>query len=341
MLKFGRVQGAQAIVFLRREKNSHIPLLPADPHRFPLGGVEQGGELLLLVKAPPGKDPLRGLSVKAKLTGTTLDLLPRAPAQDSGGVARRFGAALVQKLERSGQPAPAVVKASLDYGVISKLTSFLVLESEEAYARFAIERKRAQAADSPRVTGANLESSDGADISADRIQPGDPEIAIDAEPSALSVKVELPFGELKTASYDPEARSGHGAWVVRFLVPRDTAEGRYEARAFIQHADGRVETRSVAYFVDNTAPALDVELNRSPRRPALVEVVVTQPEAGVEADLKRVELRTPRGTVYQLVAIRWGVFRAFVPAAELMQGTLRVVGFDQALTHSVRELVLP
>lgn len=304
--------------------------------------IEQGRELSLLIKSPPGKDPLNGLSVKAKVDGVTLDLLPRAPAQDTGGVARRFGAALVSKLEQTGQPGPAVVKASLDYGVMSKLTSFLVLESEEAYARFAIERKRAQAApDAPRVTGANLENSEGAEISAERIQPGDPEIVVDAEHDALSVKVEFPFGETKVARWDAEAHDGGGAWIVRFLVARDTPEGKYEARAVIQHADGSVTTRSVAYTVDNTAPELEIKLTRSPRRPGLVAVIVTQPSLGSESDLRRVELLTPRGSVYQLVAIRWGVFRALIPAPELGEGTLRVVGFDQALNHSVKELVLP
>jgi hypothetical protein len=316
---------------------------PADREVLSSGplSLEQGRELLLFVKAPPGQDPLHGLHVAAKVAGSTLDLLPRAAAEDSGGVARRFGAALVHKLEQTGQPGPAVVRASLDYGVISKLTSFLVLESEEAYARFAIERKQARASDAPRVTGANLESSEGADISADRVQPGDPEIVVDAERGALSVEVELPFGETKRASWDPEARGGRGAWVVRFLVPRDTPEGRYEARALIQHADGSVESKLVSYVVDNTAPALEVRLQRSTQRPDLIEVTVTQPSAGVESDLKRVELRTPSGSVYQLIAIRWGVLRALIPASELGHGTLRVVGFDQALNHTVKEILLP
>jgi hypothetical protein len=41
------------------------------------------------------------------------------------------------------------------------------------------------------------------------------------------------------------------------------------------------------------------------------------------------------------VAVRWGVFRGFVPRRELRAGTLRVVGFDQALNHSLKELELP
>jgi vault protein inter-alpha-trypsin-like protein/VWA domain-containing protein len=303
--------------------------------------IEQGRELLLLVKAPADRDPLQGLSVKAKVNGAAIDLTPRVPAQDTGGVARRFGAAFVKKLEKDGRPAPDIVRASLGYGVMSKLTSFLVLESEEAYARFAIERKQQPLADGPRVTGANLENSDGADISADRIQPGDPEILVDAERDALSVKVEFPFGETKIASFDSDARGGRGGWLVRFLVARDTAEGQYEAKALIVHADGSLETRPVRYTVDNTAPELDVRLTPSRRHPGLTEVSVMQPSQGKLSDLKRVELRTPQGSVYQLTAIRWGTFRALIPARELKHGNLRVVGFDQALNHTLKELALP
>jgi hypothetical protein len=303
--------------------------------------IEKGRDLLLLIKAPAGRDPLAGLTVRAKVGGKELDLLPRSAPEDTAGVARRFGAAFVRKLEKSGSPNPDIVSASLNYGVMSKLTSFLVLESEEAYARYAIARNSAQAADAPRVTGANLESTDGTEISADRIQPGDPEIYVDAARDALSVKVEFPFGETKTASYDPEARAGQGAWMVRFLVAHDTAQGDYDALAHIQHRDGSIETKKVRYTVDNAPPELDIELEPSSRQPGLMVLTVTQPGSGRLSDLKRVEIRTPPGTVYQLTAIRWGTFRAFIPRRELSGGTLRVVGFDQALNHSVKELRLP
>jgi hypothetical protein len=304
--------------------------------------IEKGGELLLLVKAPAGRDPLAGLAVKAEVGSQQLDLTPRSAPEEAGGVARRFGAAFVRKLEKAGRPGGEIVSASLAYGVMSKLTSFLVLESEEAYSRFAIARKSAQTSDSaPRVTGANLENTDGAEISAERVQPGDPEIYVAAARDALSVKVEFPFGETKTATFDPEARGGQGAWMVRFLVARDTAEGDYDALARIQHHDGRIETQKVRYTVDNTPPELEVKLEPSSRQPGLMVLTVTQPEFGPHSDLKRVEIRTPGGTVYQLTAIRWGVFRAFIPRRELGGGTLRVVGFDQALNHAVKELRLP
>jgi hypothetical protein len=298
-------------------------------------------DLLLYLKSPPGTDPLRGVTARIERHGATADLMPRSAAVETPGVAQRFGAARVRALEKTRAPSPDIVKASLAYGVMSKLTSFLVLESEEAYARFAIERRRAPTADAPRVTGSNLESPDGADITVNRIQPGDPEIVVDAAPDAISVAVELPSGETKVAAYDPEARGGRGAWSIRFLVALGTPEGRYEAAVRIQHADGRLETRTVSYSVDSTGPELTVHLSPARSRRGWVEARVTQPGEPSLRDLKRVELQTPAGTVYQLTAIRWGVFRILLPREELTGGTLRVVGFDQALNHTVKELSLP
>ena len=303
--------------------------------------LEPGDDLVLVAKAPPGTDPLVGLHVNATTRTGTVDLLPRQKSEAAGGVARRFGAALIQKLERS-EAAPAdVVKASLDYGVMSRFTSFLVLESEEAYARFAIERRQKQSDDAPRVTGKDLESTDGAHISADRVQPGDPEIFVDAERDALAVSVEFPFGETKRATYDLDAHGGRGAWMVRFLVPRDAKEGEYAALVRIVHRDGSLETRSVSYTVDRTAPELDVKLERSLKNPAFVAVLVSQTGVTTLSDLRRVELCTPSGRVRELTALKWGVFRVLIPRSELSHGTLRVVGFDQALNHSVKELEIP
>ncbi|HTQ03263.1 MAG TPA: VIT and VWA domain-containing protein [Polyangiaceae bacterium] len=313
-----------------------VDVLPGGPW-----SLERGDELVLVAKAPRGVDPLLGLHVAAKTRAGTQDLVPRAKPEVTTGVARRFGAALVQRLEKAEAPPPEVVKASLDYGVMSRFTSFLVLESEEAYARFAIERREKQAEDAPRVTGKDLESADGADISADRVQPGDPEILIDAERDAVSVTVEFPFGATKRATYDLDARGGRGAWMVRFLVPRDANEGEYSALVRIVHRDGRTETRSVRYTVDRTAPELDVKLERSRRSSSFVAVVVTETGPSALSDLRRVELRTPSGRVHELTATKWGVFRARIPRSELEHGTLRVVGFDQALNHGVKELELP
>jgi len=313
---------------------------------YPKGklSLEQGEDLELLVKTAKGQDVQSAVSVQAVLGSRKLDLLPRAKPVPTRFVAPRFGSRFISALERDNQPKERVVAESLNYGVMSKYTSFLVLESEEAYAHYAIQRRAAQQADAPRVTGANLDSlnADDASISLNRIQPGDPEIYVDAPRDSQSVTVELPNGERKRALFDPEANRGRGAWMVRFLVDRRTPEGNYEASAFIVHRDGRSELRRVAYTVDRSAPALDVAVRRTPNRANRYEVTVTQRGPRADRDLRRVEIRTPDGRVVQLNAVRWAEFRgSFRAPPANTDAKLRVVGFDQALNQSITEITLP
>ncbi|HET9957986.1 MAG TPA: hypothetical protein VFQ61_25990, partial [Polyangiaceae bacterium] len=319
---------------------------------FPAGQLplEEGQELVLLVKTPKGQDALKALAVQAAVQTAsgpqTLDWLPRTPPAPTRFVAQRFGSQLIRSLERANAPKEEVVTASLSHGVMSKYTSFLVLESEEAYARYAIERKAKQDAEAPRVTGGDLNSLDanGASISLDRIQPGDPEIYIDAPRDCVSVTVVFPFGETKRARFDPEANQGRGAWMVRFLVDRETAEGVYEAQVYIVHRDGRQELRKVSYAVDHTAPTLQVQIRPVRRAPAgTFQVQVTQPGPKEQQDLRRVEIRTPDGRVQELVPVRWAEFRGTFRLAASPAGpaALRVVGIDQALNHRTVDVELP
>jgi hypothetical protein len=251
---------------------------------------------------------------------------------------------LVRHLERLERPKDEVVKASLDYQVLSKYTSFLVLESEEAYAKYSIARKTKTESGEPRVTGADLESSNaaGAEVSLTRLQPGDPEILINAPEDAQSVRVIFSFGEAKQAAFDREANHGKGAWMVRFLVPLETAQGTYEARAEIVHHDGHSEARTVTYTVDRTAPELQVDVRPAPRRPGWLMVKVTEAGNAEESDLRRVELQTPAGDLLQLTAVRWGEFVGYFKSdAAHAPGRLKVVGFDQALNHALLEVELP
>lgn len=311
---------------------------------YPSGklSLEAGEELHLLVKTAPGKDALGLVSVRANIAGKDQELVSKSAPLEADGVAQRFGAEFIRSLERQGKPKEDVVEASLTYGVMSKYTSFLVLESEEAYARFAIERKNQREAEAPRVSGADLASADGdgASVSLDRIQPGDPEIFIDAPRDCRSVSVVFPFGETKLASFDPDANHGRGAWMVRFLVSRDTAEGEYEALVYIVFNDGRRELRKVSYTVDRSAPELKAEL-RSSRRRGYYELFVTQIAPESAKDLRRVEVLTPDGKSSALTAVRWAEFRGYVKKSAGRGTRLRIAGFDQALNHSTLEVTLP
>jgi hypothetical protein len=290
----------------------------------------------------PGKNALDLVSVRANVAGKERELVTKSALAEVDGVAQRFGAEFIRSLERQGKAKEDVVEASLSYGVMSKYTSFLVLESEVAYARFAIERRNQREAEAPRVSGADLASADadGASLSLDRIQPGDPEISIDAPRDCRSVSVVFPFGETKVASFDPDANHGRGAWMVRFLVSRDTPEGQYDALVYIVFSDGRRELRKVTYTVDRSAPELKAELRPSRRR-GYYELWVTQNAPESARDLRRVEVRTPDGKPSALTAVRWAEFRGYIkkPAARGMR--LRIAGFDQALNHSTLEVTLP
>ncbi|MDB4988731.1 MAG: hypothetical protein JWN04_3909, partial [Myxococcaceae bacterium] len=226
--------------------------------------LEFGDALTVALKTERGKPAPKTLHVQGKTAGKLVRFDVPLDAVDAPFVAQRFGALWVQTLQRSERPKDEIVRASLHYQVMSKYTSFLVLESEEAYAQYDIARRAPEPAQAPRITGGDLESAsaDGATINLNRIQPGDPEIYVHAPVDAESVEVSFPFGEPKQARYDREAEGGRGAWMVRFLVPLATHEGTYQATARVVHRDGRVESLTVSYTVDRTAPELMVRVRR-------------------------------------------------------------------------------
>jgi hypothetical protein len=281
-------------------------------------------------------------------------------------VAQRWAAAKIEALEREGdRNKEAIVKASLDHGVMSRYTSFLVLENEEAYERFRISRKaRSTEAGEMRVSSRDLESAGGpsASVTPDHLQPGDPEVRVAAPADAQSVVAVFPFGETKAASFEPDSRGG--AWVVRFLVDRHTPDGRYEILVRVTYADGRVELLYLPYVVDTRQPHLHVVVRRraggaytiSASQELTADEIAAQGAglpggiqeraralATVLTDAKRVEVRTPDGQVLSLTHLRLGEFtgvwtpgRAVAPG-----GTLRVIAVDRALNESVTEVQVP
>ncbi|MFO0676127.1 MAG: VIT and VWA domain-containing protein [Polyangiaceae bacterium] len=300
--------------------------------------VEEGDDVVAYVRTPPGIAAPTTVTLHAVAEGRVVDTTVPLGGPSPAVATKRFGAQWIRELERAKKPKDEIVKASLAFEVLSRHTSFLVLESEEAYAKHGIERRADRAART-----ANLDSlgSSGVDISLDRIQPGDPEIFVDAPSDARHVFVVLPDGDVKEATYDPTAEHGRGAWMVRFLVDKDVPEGTYEARAFVELANGERETRTVTYVVDTTAPNLDVRVEPVRGRPGTFFVHVTHRAAKVDVDLRRVEVLTPDGQTLVLTAVRWGEFRATWTPVGSAHGILRAVGFDQALNHSEAEIVVP
>ena len=333
----------------------------------------EGDELPLLLRASVSGAPAPREIALAGTEGERpfLQRIALDHATLAGHVAQRWAKAKIEAFEGEGDAhKQEIIQTSLAHGVMSRYTSFLVLDSEEAYARFQIAR-RAKAASDGTVTGADLDgSARGATVTPDHLQPGDPEVRIPAPADATSVVVVFPFGETKTATYEPgedgvsASASRGGAWVVRFLVDRRTPDGSYEILARITHRDGHVEIVRIPYVVDTQRPNLDVTLTKKHDGSYVVEAKQRLSDAEVEAqaplfggtpgalesrrqryahvltDAKRVEVRTPDGQTLSLVHVRLGEFRGiWTPAASPMPGSkLRVVAVDRALNESVTEV---
>jgi hypothetical protein len=336
----------------------------------------EGDEVPLLLRA--SGSPSEAAPREIALAGTLgerafVQKIALGSATPAGHVAQRWAKAKIEALEGEGDAhKQEIVQTSLAHGVMSRYTSFLVLDSEEAYARFQIERraKKDAHASEGAVSGADLDGeSRGATVTPDHLQPGDPEVRIPAPADAESVVVVFPFGETKTATYEPASDdgAGHGgAWVVRFLVDRRTPDGSYEIVARITHKDGHVEIVRIPYVVDTQRPNLDVRLTpkaggyliEAKQRLSDAEVEAQAPLFGggaganiperrqryaqVLTDAKRVEVRTPDGQTLSLVHVRLGEFRGtWTPSGSFgaaLGSKLRVVAVDRALNESVTEV---
>ena len=187
----------------------------------------------------------------------------------------------------------ASVALSVEHGVLGKHTALLVLESEEAYERYAIDRSRRADPNDPSSAGRDPAIS-GRDLDGDAsqpylgpgdLQPGDPEIHIPAPRDALSVEVVFPFGETKPARWEEEL----GQWTLRFLVDDEVEPGVYEVLVRITHADGRVEILHLDYTIDVEAPQIELELRL--RDDGAYDVLAHQVLAEADAARERPEGR--------------------------------------------------
>jgi hypothetical protein len=299
----------------------------------------EGDELVALVRTAPGAQPPAQVTLSGRIGGKVVSqVVPVVDAAPSAYVGARWARPKIAALESaSGDHAAEIVKTSLDYGVLSKKTAFLVLESDEMWEKYQLERrqKEEQARLDPKVTGGDLESvgKDGeARLSPDHIQPGDPEIRVPAPADARQVEVVFPFGETKLAIYEPEL----GAWTVRFLIDKDTPDGTYTVLVRITLADGQVRTLTLPYTVDTSAPTMAVTLTRV--RGGVYRIDATQDDGADDARV--VEVGVPGGGVVWLRNVAPGQFTGTWRPGHRVEGAidLRVVVGDRAQNQHVSEL---
>jgi hypothetical protein len=328
------------------------------------GTVYEGDPTGISLFIPKG-NPANAFSITGTAGGApftkTFDLSKATPARF---VAQRWAASEIDTLQQAGDLHKSdVIQASLEHGVMSRYTSFLVLESEEAYARLNIQRKAKADTAEARVSGKDLESADGraASVTPDHLQPGDPEVRIPAPADAESVVVVFPFGDTKVASWEPDEHGG--SWVTRFLVDRHTPDGTYEIVVRITHAGGAVEIMKIPYVVDTKGPNLDVEVRRHGAAFSIVATQVLTPDeitaqspasslstaekgaryAQVLTDAKRVEVRAPDGQTLVLTHVALGRFAGqWIPRSPgVASGTLHFVAVDRALNETETDVLLP
>lgn len=366
---------AEQVVHARTTRRiDDVKLVAADGIDVPLAvpsTVYEGDDVTLAAFVPRDKEKeALGMKLTGTLGGQPFEkAIAFASAQNARDVGKRWAKARIEQLEHDGDAhKEAIVKTSLDHGVMSRYTSFLVLESEEAYARLQIARKaKTRTDDDARVSGKDLEGNgDGrtASISPDHLQPGDPEVRIPAPADAQSVVVVFPFGETKMAAWENDAHGGAGWWVARFLVDAHTPDGTYEITVRITHHDGRVEIMKLPYIVDTQRPNLDVTVRakqsgayeiKATQKLTQAEIDAQAPNAvgtldekrlryaSVLTDAKRVEVRAPDGQLLTLTHLRLGEFvgtwRPLGPVAA--HGKLRLVAVDRALNERAIEVELP
>ena len=315
------------------------------PHTTPT--LFAGDELVVVMRTGADKPAPHALAMTAELDGKPIQqTFAIADAKPARFVSQRWAIHKMAELEADGADKEIIVAFSKDFGVLSKHTSLLVLESEEAYKEHQIERRRAQQqlaqqSGDPTVTGGDLESLSGrrASLSPDHIQPGDPEIRIPAPADARSVVVVFPFGDTKLAEYDEEL----GAWMVRFLIDKDTPDGKYLVNVTITHADGRIQTLKLPYFVDTRPPEMQITARKLRNGSYVITARQRRSKRDlVRKDAHRVEVLLPNGETMFLEQKAWGKFaKVWAPDAALTGPvTLKVVVTDRALNQASVDLVI-
>ncbi len=256
----------------------------------------------------------------------------------------------------------SMVALSVEHGVLGKHTALLVLESEEAYARYEIERRNgpraARPEGDPRISGRDLDQGGDPYLGPGDLQPGDPEIHIPAPRDARSVEVLFPDGETKSARWEEAL----GQWSLRFLVDDDVEAGTYDVLVRVTHADGHVQILNLDYTIDMHAPELRLELRlrEDGAYDLFAHQVLTQadaarerpqgrdsrdPEAQAQAstlDARRVEVLMPDGQTLNLRRGLEGHFvRRWAPKGAIeWPATATVVVGDRALNNRRMELPL-
>jgi Ca-activated chloride channel family protein len=206
------------------------------------------------------------------------------------------------------------IELALAYNLVTPYTSFLAIPESEMTDEVAKTLADARA----RKQQIQAAHKDALALSRDDMPPGDPVLTVRAPKDAVQVTAYFPFGMTKDLEWDAAEES----WKVRFLVPKDVADGVYQAKVVIVLADGTIQMAKASYTIDSTEPDFLVELIADPTGTKLR--VTTS--AGVAA--VTVALVSDPSVRVTLVDMGNGVFEGVIAATAGAQ--LRVVAADSA-----------
>jgi Ca-activated chloride channel homolog len=209
-----------------------------------------------------------------------------------------------------------VIDLAVAYDFVTQYTSFLAIPESEltdgARDALASARERKQ-----QILAAH---KDAVALSRSAMPPGDPILQVRAPANARQVTAYFPFGLVKDLAYEPDAEH----WRVRFLVPKGVADGVYQVKIVIVHADGTTEIARIAYTIDSSEPDFEV-VTEEVDGGVVIQVVTAEPArlvtvTAVDDPRVRIELADQGGGVH---------FEALVPLAP-GRHRMRIVVADEA-----------
>lgn len=224
-----------------------------------------------------------------------VEVLDVVPVDDGSAIASAWARQRVKALEREQLHGPIpeveaeILQTALEYRLLTQYTSFVAVEYRvrNEGGKQALVHQPSEAPD-----GVDLDMA--MDLSRQYMPPGDPLLTVQAPHDADEVVVVFPWGGVESLAWDEQRER----WYVRFLVPRDVADGEYEIRIFIMLPDGRTEIRGETLVIDSSVPELDLQAHvegqvtilsfvpEEPLRSILVEPV-GQPGAAHRVDLRQ------------------------------------------------------
>jgi Ca-activated chloride channel family protein len=139
-----------------------------------------------------------------------------------------------------------------------------------------------------------------------RIQPGDPVLRVECDPSTVAAVALFPFG----LRLPLVRRPGTHVWEGRFLVPEGLKDGRYAVRIALRDAAGGSVSETKHFVIDGRAPVIEPDVLGRARPGEMLRVAVRTDE-----DVIVLEARLGDGAP---VPLRWD------EAAKRSVGFLRV-----------------